>query len=90
MAPKWEERLPKKYVVAATLIPKSLVIKVEIQITDMAEVKSRPDLIDCGATGQFMNHGYSDSKNYPNVLHFLLHGHIASQQGQTEPIYWCM
>src|SRR3979490_911263 len=38
----------------------------------------------------YCNRVYSDSKNCPNVLHFLLHGHIASQQGQTEPICWCM
>jgi hypothetical protein len=55
---KWERRLPKKYVVAATPSPKSLVIKVEIQTTDMAEVKAGPALVDCGATGQFMNRAY--------------------------------
>ena len=43
---------------AATPSPKSLVIKVEIQTTDTAEVKSGPMLIDCRATGQFMDHDY--------------------------------
>ena len=43
---------------AATPGPKSLVIKVEIQTTDTAEVKSGPALIDCGATCQFMDHDY--------------------------------
>ena len=51
----WEKRLPKKYVVAATPSPKSLVIKVEIQTTDTAEVKLGPALVECGATGPFMN-----------------------------------
>ena len=55
---KWERKLPKKYVVAATPSPKSLVIKVEIQTTDMAEVKAGPALVDCGATRQFMNRAY--------------------------------
>ena len=55
---RWEKRLPKQYVVAATPGPKSLVIKVEIQTTDTAEVKSGPMLIDCGATGQFIDHDY--------------------------------
>ena len=43
---------------AATPGPKSLVIKVEIKTTDTAEVKSGPALVDCGATGQFMDHDY--------------------------------
>ena len=43
---------------AATPGPKSLVIKVEIQTTDTAEVKSGPALVDCGATGQFMDFDY--------------------------------
>ena len=55
---QWEKWLPKQYVVAATPGPKSLVIKVEIQTTDTAEVKSGPALIDCGPTGQFMDHDY--------------------------------
>src|SRR3979490_863971 len=55
---KWKRKLPKKYVVAATPSPKSLVIKVEIQTTDMAEVKAGPALVDCGATGKFMNRAY--------------------------------
>ena len=55
---QWERCLPKQYVVAAAPGPKSLVIKVEIQTTDPAEVKSGPTLIDCRATGQFMDHDY--------------------------------
>ena len=55
---QWEKRLPKQYVVAATPGPKSLVIKVEIQTTDTAEVKSGPMLVDCGATSQFMDRDY--------------------------------
>src|SRR3979490_2587131 len=55
---KWERKLPKKYVVVATPSPKYLVIKVEIQMTDMAEVKAGPALVDCGATGKFMNRAY--------------------------------
>jgi len=55
---KWEKQLPRKYVVAATPGTKSLVIKVEIQTTDTAEVKSGPALVDCGATGSFMRQNY--------------------------------
>ena len=55
---QWERWLSKQYIVAATPGPKSLVIKVEIQTTDTTEVKSGPVLLDCGATGQFMDHDY--------------------------------
>ena len=37
---------------------KSLVIKVEIQTTDIAEVKSGPVLVDCRATSKFMDRNY--------------------------------
>ena len=43
---------------AATPGPKSLVVKVEIQTTDTAEVKSGPMLVDCTATGQLMDCNY--------------------------------
>ena len=56
----WERCLPKCYVVATTPGPKLLTIKVEIQTTDTAEIKSRPTLIDCGATGQFMDQDYME------------------------------
>ena len=45
-------------VIATTPGPKSLTIKVEIQTTDTAEIKSGPALVDCGATGQFMDQDY--------------------------------
>jgi Retroviral aspartyl protease len=56
--PKWEHKLPKKYVVVASPSPKSLMIKVEIQTTDTVEVRSSPTLIDSGTTGLFMDQRY--------------------------------
>ena len=56
--PKWERKLPKKYVVAASPGPKSLMVKVEIQTMDTAKVRSRPALIDTGATSLFMDQRY--------------------------------
>jgi hypothetical protein len=50
-----ERCLLKRYVVAATPGPKSLVIKVEVQTTDTVEVKSSPALVGCGAIGQLMD-----------------------------------
>ena len=54
----WERCLPKQYVVVSTPSSKSLVIKVGVQSTDTGEVKSGPALVDCGATGQFMDRSY--------------------------------
>ena len=54
----WERCLPKHYVVATTPGPKSLTIKVEIQTTDTVKIESGPALVDCGATGQFMDQDY--------------------------------
>jgi len=55
---KWEKCLPKKYVVASTPSPRSLVIKVEIQTTDTDKVKTGPALVDSGATLSFMSQSY--------------------------------
>ena len=46
---KWEKQLPKKFVIASTPGPKSLV-KVEIQTMDTAKVKMGPAPVDSGAT----------------------------------------
>ena len=43
---------------AASPSPKSLVVKVEIQTTDTAEVRSKPALIDSGVTSLFMDQRY--------------------------------
>jgi Retroviral aspartyl protease len=59
--------------VAATPGPKSLLIKVEVQTTDMAEVKSGPALVDCGATGQFMDRAYVEQNRITTQkLHRLI------------------
>jgi len=55
---KWEKWLPKKYIVGSASGPKSLVIKVEIQTMDTAEVNAGPALVDKGATSSFMSLSY--------------------------------
>jgi hypothetical protein len=55
---KWECKLPQKYVITTVPSPKSLVVKVEIQTTDTAEVRARLALIDSGATSLFMDRRY--------------------------------
>jgi hypothetical protein len=56
--PKWEHRLLKHYVVASTPGPKFLHLKVELQTTDTREVLATNALLDCGATGLFIDMEY--------------------------------
>jgi hypothetical protein len=60
--PKWEHRLPKRYVVASTPSPKSLHLKVELQTTDTREVLATNALLDCRATSLFINTEYVKQK----------------------------
>ena len=63
---KWEKCLPKSFVVAAAPGPRSLTVKVALQSTDTGEVFSTLALVDCSATGQFINRGYVE-KNRLNT-----------------------
>ena len=66
----WEHKLPKKYVAASSPRSRSLVVKVEIQTTDTAEVMSGPVLIDSGATGD-----KSDADPELYIVRTILHQH---------------
>jgi hypothetical protein len=48
---RWEKRLPKRFVLTATLSSNSFKIPVELQTTDTQEVKAARALLDCGASG---------------------------------------
>ena len=52
--PRWERRLPRKYVVASTPSANSLSLTVEIMTADTQETKSVKALLNCGATGLFL------------------------------------
>jgi hypothetical protein len=57
--PRWERSLPAKLVIASTENePKSLKLKVSIETTDTAEVKSVNSLVNSGATGNFIDWDY--------------------------------
>ena len=59
---KWEKLLPKKFIIAATEgNPMSLKLKVKIETTDTAEKKSVSALVDCGATGEFIDRHHAKS-----------------------------
>src|SRR3981189_2971776 len=59
----WERRLPKKFIIAMTPSEKSLHIDVEIETTDTAMKRNVNALVDCGATGLFVDTEYVRSNN---------------------------
>ena len=57
--PHWERRLPSRLVIASTEDePRSLKLKVSIETTDTAEVRSVNSLVDSGATGNVIDREY--------------------------------
>src|SRR3981189_2201315 len=54
----WERRLRKRFVIATTPSDNSLNIDVEIETTDTAMKRNTNALVDCGATGLFVNTEY--------------------------------
>jgi hypothetical protein len=54
----WERRLPKKFVIAMTQSDNSLNIDIEIETTDTTMKRSTSALINCGATGLFIDTEY--------------------------------
>ena len=66
--PKWEKLLPKQFTIAATEnSPTLLKLKVKIKTTDMAEKNSIMSLIDCKATGEFIDRHYAKSQCFTLV-----------------------
>ena len=53
--PKWEKRLPKRFVVAATPGSNSLELGIAIQTTDTGATHTTKALLDCGATDLFID-----------------------------------
>jgi hypothetical protein len=53
--PSWERCLPRKYIVASTPGGNSLSIDVDIQCTESGIRRATQSLVDCGATGIFMD-----------------------------------
>jgi len=59
----WEHRLPRKYVVASTPSANSLDIDVEIETTDTGVKRCTKSLVDCSATGLFMDTEWARANN---------------------------
>ena len=57
--PKWEKRLPKLFSISALdARGTSLLLPVEIRTTDTSELHSIKALLNCGATGSFINRDF--------------------------------
>jgi hypothetical protein len=63
--PAWERRLPVKFVVAASPGLMSLVVEVKIESTDTTVRRHTQALIDCGATGCFIDIEWAKLNNIP-------------------------
>jgi hypothetical protein len=61
--PKWERRLPECYVISSTPSSNSLELEVSMQTLDTVEVVASPALLDCGATGLFIDGEFVKVKN---------------------------
>jgi len=61
--PKWEKRLPKLLSISALDVHgTSLLLPVEIRTTDMSKLHSVKALLDCGATGSFIDRDFVHSR----------------------------
>jgi hypothetical protein len=63
---KWEKRLPAKYVIAATA--NSLTLSVDIETTESMLRRKVKALLDCGATGLFLDTDYVCKNAIPTRL----------------------
>ena len=61
--PWWERRLPRRFVVASTPGADSLDIPIEVETTDTSVRRSTRALVDCGATGLFMDTQWARANN---------------------------
>jgi len=59
----WERRLPRKYVIASTPSANSLDIDVEIETMDTGVKCCTKSLVNCGATGLFMDTEWAHANN---------------------------
>lgn len=61
----WERKLPKRYTIAASPGPNSLHLPLEIESTDNALKLALDGLVDCGATGDFIDSDYVADRGIP-------------------------
>jgi hypothetical protein len=60
---RWERKLPRELTVATTPSSNSLCIKVQIQAMDTTQMHGIESLVDCGASGMFLDVDYVQKNN---------------------------
>src|SRR6266536_5063735 len=66
--PKWERCLPSHYIIASTPGEWSLELSVEIQTTDTGQQIQVVALLDCSATGLFINSALVREKGFTTQI----------------------
>jgi len=66
--PKWEQQIPKHYVLAATPSERSLNLDIAIQTTDTGEVHAVSALLNSGATGLFIDPEFGVMKSPDHAI----------------------
>jgi Retroviral aspartyl protease len=56
--PRWEKRLPDRYIIASTPSHNSINLQVQVQTVDTGALHAVTALVDSGATGQFIDAGF--------------------------------
>jgi len=56
---KWECHLPERYILASTPSKNSINLPITLQTTDTGDLISDTGLVDSGASGRFIDHGFA-------------------------------
>ena len=87
--PKWEKRLPKLFSISTLDMQGTfLLLPVEIETTDTSELHSVKALLDCRATGSFINRDFVYSKeiNTWTLSHIILVFNVNGSPNKEEQI----
>jgi hypothetical protein len=63
--PHWERKLPRMMKISATQSKNQLQLEVEVQTTDDARTFRLTSLVDCGASGLFIDRDYDTKHHIP-------------------------
>ena len=86
--PRWERRLPRRFVVASTPNANSLDVSIEVETTDTNVKRATKALVDCGATGLFMDTQWAQDNNITtrSLTHPIPVYNVDGSSNETGPI----
>ena len=84
--PRWERRLPHQFVVALTPSTNSLDITIEVETTDTNVKCATKALVDCGATGLFMDTQWAQDISTRSLTHPIPVYNVDGSPNETGPI----